>query len=250
MRLCLLVQFLFASLIAPAQSLIADPYVLRDTVTLLDTTRQRLIPIAVYRPTNKPLDGLPVILFSHGYNANEPGTYLLYRWLLGLLAKDGHVVVSVQHELPGDAPLAMSGDIHTLRRPSWERGVANLEHVLRHLHRTCPQLDFDHLTVMGHSQGGDISVLFAEVHPDELEKLITLDNRRLALPRTAHPQVYSLRSHDQPADSGVLPTKEETERYRITVINSTDIGHNDMGNRGTPEQQARVLALVRAWLAE
>ncbi|MEZ4808673.1 MAG: alpha/beta hydrolase [Flavobacteriales bacterium] len=218
--------------------------VLCDTLTLLDTTRQRSIPIALYRPADKPLDGLPVILFSHGYNANAPGTYLLYRWLLEPLAADGRVVVSVQHELPGDPPLAMQGEIRAARMPSWERGVANLEHVLRHLYRSCPQLDLHRLTALGHSQGGDISVLFATTHPDALQKLITLDNRRLPLPRTEHPQVYSLRSHDQPADPGVLPT----DAPHITVVTSTDIGHNDMGNRGTPEQQARVLALVRSWL--
>lgn len=250
MRPWLLLQLCFASLLGSAQTVLADPYVLRDTLTLLDTARQRTIPIALYHPADRPLDGLPVILFSHGYNANKPGSYLLYRWLLEPLVKDGHAVVSVQHELPGDPPLAMQGDIRTLRRPSWERGVANLEHVLRHLHRTCPQVDFDRLTVMGHSQGGDISVLFATTHPDALRKLITLDNLRLALPLTDHPQVYSLRSSDQPADPGVLPSEENAARYRLTVVNTTDIGHNDMGNRGTPEQQAQVLAVVRGWLGE
>ena len=250
MRACILLHLFFASLLASAQSVLADPHILRDTLTLLDTTRQRTIPIALYHRADEPLDGLPVILFSHGYNENKPGSYLLYRWLLDPLVKDGYVVVSVQHELPGDPPLAMKGDIRAARTPSWERGVANLEHVLRHLHRTCPQLDFDRLTVMGHSQGGDISVLFATTHPDALRTLITLDNLRLALPRTDHSQVYSLRSNDQPADPGVLPTAEEATRYHIGVVHAEDIGHNDMGNRGTPEQQVWVLGLVRGWLGE
>ena len=250
MRLLLILALWAATASSSAQSVIADPYVLRDTLTLLDTARQRSIPIALYHRADAPLDGLPVILFSHGYNENKPGTYLLYRWLLDALVKDGYVVVSVQHELPGDEPLAMKGDIRAARMPSWQRGVANLEHVLRHLHRSCPQLAFDRLTVMGHSQGGDISVLFATTHPEVVQKLITLDNLRLALPRTLHPQVYSLRSNDQPADPGVLPTDEEAADHHIAVVRSADIGHNDMGNRGTPEQQMWVLGLVRGWLGE
>ncbi len=250
MRTLILIGLLASTLPAQAQTVPADPHVLCDTLTLLDTARQRSIPMVVYRPADRPMDGLPVILFSHGYNANQPGTFLLYRWLLEPLVKDGHVVVSIQHELPTDEPLAMSGDLQVARRPGWERGVANLNHVLRHLRRTCPQLAFDQLAVMGHSQGGDISVLFATEHPDRLQKLITLDNRRLPLPRTECPRVYSLRSHDQPADRGVLPGGEEMARHRITVVTTTDIGHNDMGNRGTPGQQARVLELVRGWLGE
>ncbi|MCB9163571.1 MAG: alpha/beta fold hydrolase [Flavobacteriales bacterium] len=250
MRACILLHLFFASLLTSAQSVLADPHVLRDTLTLLDTTRQRSIPMALYHRADEPLDGRPVILFSHGYNENKPGTYLLYRWLLDALVKDGYVVVSVQHELPGDEPLAMKGDIRAARMPSWQRGVANLEHVLRHLHRSCPQLAFDHLTVMGHSQGGDISVLFATTHPEAVQKLITLDNLRLALPRTDHPRVYSLRSNDQPADPGVLPTDEEAADHHIAVVRSKDIGHNGMGSRGTPEQQVWVLGLVRGWLGE
>lgn len=250
MRLLLILALWAATASSSAQSVIADPYVLRDTLTLLDTARQRSIPIALYHRADAPLDGLPVILFSHGYNENKPGTYLLYRWLLDALVKDGYVVVSVQHELPDDEPLAMKGDIRAARMPSWQRGVANLEHVLRHLHRSCPQLSFDRLTVMGHSQGGDISVLFATTHPEVVQKLITLDNLRLALPRTVHPHVYSLRSNDQPADPGVLPTDEEAADHHIAVVRSADIGHNDMGNRGTPEQQMWVLGLVRGWLGE
>ncbi len=232
------------------QTVIADPYVVRDTLTLLDTARQRAIPIAIYRPSGASLDGRPPILFSHGYNENKPGTYLLYRWLLEMLVKDGHVVVSVQHELPADEPLPMQGDLRVARRPSWERGVANLHHVLRTLHRMRPQLGYDRLTLIGHSQGGDISMLFATQHPELLQNVISLDNRRFPLPRTSHPRVCSIRSSDQPADAGVLPTAEEQAAYHITIVHPEGIGHNDMGNRGTPEQQEEVLRLVRSCLAE
>lgn len=237
-------------LVARAQSMVAAPEVLRDTMLLLDTVRQRTIPIAIYTPSGASAIGMPVILFSHGYNENKPGTYLLYRWLLEPLAKEGFVVVSVQHELPTDEPLAMRGNIAELRRPGWERGAANLDHVLRRLLRTRPHLDQARITVMGHSQGGDISVLYAMIHPDRVQKLITMDNRRLTLPRTTHPQVYSIRSHDQPADKGVLPTDEERDRYHMNMVYPEGLGHNDMGNGGTAAQQAVVLGIIRAWLKE
>lgn len=228
----------------------AGTHVLRDTLTLLDTARQRAVPTAIYRMSDTPLDGRPVILFSHGYNANRAGTYLLYRWLLDPLVQDGHVVVSVQHELPDDPPLPMSGDLRIARLPSWESGVANLRHVLEAIRRSYPELSYDRLTLIGHSQGGDISMLFATRYPDLLQKVITLDNRRFPLLRAAVPRVYSIRSSDQPADVGVLPTAEERMRHWITVVFPDGIGHNDMGNRGTLEQQAMVLSLVRRFLAD
>jgi pimeloyl-ACP methyl ester carboxylesterase len=226
------------------------PEVVRDTLTLFDTSRQRPIPVAVYRPADTPIEGLPVIVFSHGHNENRSGTYLLYRWLLKPLATDGHVVVSVQHEQPGDPPLPMRGDLRVARLPFWEQGVANLVHVLRELPRHYPGISLDRPVLMGHSHGGDISLLFATRHPERLSKVISLDNRRFPLPRTASPRVYSVRSCDQPADPGVLPTDEERERYGITIVFPAGIGHNDMGSRGTEAQQAEVLRLVRGFLAQ
>lgn len=61
-----------------------------------------------------------------------------------------------------------------------------------------------------------------------MDKIISLDNRRMELPRTKQPRIYSLRSSDQPADEGVLPTIEEQEKFGIKIIKLPNTIHNDM----------------------
>jgi predicted esterase len=80
-----------------------------------------------------------------------------------------------------------------------------------------PDLDYKHLTLIGHSNGGDMAALFGNQHPNLVYKIITMDNRRMFLPRTSIPKIYSLRSNDYPADEGVLPGEEEQKKYQMTV---------------------------------
>jgi pimeloyl-ACP methyl ester carboxylesterase len=110
-------------------------------------------------------------------------------------------------------------------------------------------LDLSHVTVMGHSQGGDISMLFAQLHPDLVECVLSLDNRRMPLPRTRKPFVCSIRSSDQPADEGVLPTHREAEDLHMRVLTSS-VPHNNMGDAGTPEQRLELVKMVLALMHE
>nr|GFB90075.1 hypothetical protein [Tanacetum cinerariifolium] len=61
--------------------------------------------------------------------------------------------------LPGDEPIAMTGNMRETRRPNWERGVQNMRYVLQELRRMHPALDYRHLLLMGHSNGGDMAAL-------------------------------------------------------------------------------------------
>lgn len=219
-----------------------------DTLTMVDTARGRSIPVAFYSKEGSPIDHQRPILLSHGYNENLPGTYLHYSFLAEFLAKHGYFVVSIQHELPGDEPLTMKGDLRELRRPNWERGARNILFVLNELKGMHPDLRFAHTSVIGHSNGGDMSVLFAQQHPELVERLITLDNRRLPLPRTDNPSVLSLRSSDAPADDGVLPTAEEQAAHNIRIIPLADVKHNEMSDRGNAAQRAEISKLVLDFL--
>lgn len=220
--------------------------VLLDTLSWTDSVRHRTIPVAFYH-ADHDTKGLPVVLFSHGYNGNLPGAYLRYSHLAEAMARAGWFVVSVQHELPTDEPLPLTGAPQVARRPSWERGVANLLFVLDQLRRTHPELDLKRLTVMGHSQGGDIGMLFAHEHPQVLVRVISLDNRRMALPRTRRPQVCSIRSSDQPADAGVLPGIEEAHDLDMRVLMST-VPHNAMDDGASPEQRKELTELITGLL--
>ncbi len=216
----------------------------RDTITLLDNARNRAIPIALYRLAGLDDQPCKVVVISHGYNENLPGTYLRFSSLAEYLAVHGYAVVSIQHELPADELLPMKGDLRVARTPNWERGVANIRFVLDALKGSHPQWDLDQIALVGHSNGGDISMLFAERYPERVQVAVSLDNRRMPLPRTSAPRIASLRAEDVAADPGVLPTAEEQEHFGIRVIDMPGFKHVDFNDRGTFGQRSRMNAQV------
>lgn len=80
------------------------------------------------------------------------------------------------------------------------------------------------------------------------KKVISLDNRRVAFPRVRSPRIYSLRSSDQPADPGVLPSLEELHDLGIWVVPLKDIKHGEMGDNGTEAQHREIEAYVLGFL--
>lgn len=221
-----------------------------DTFVLMDSARSRAIPVAIFRPLSSAASPELVIL-SHGYGANDPESYLTYRSICNFLALQGYMVISIQHELPTDALLPMEGKPQIVRRPCWERGADNIRFVIQyarqHFTRECnTQL----VTLIGHSNGGDMSALFARKYPGMIYKLITLDNRRMALPRTRHPRVYSLRSSDQPADEGVLPGVSKAWKLGMRIIKLPATIHNDMDDGGTPAQRAEINRYILEFMNE
>lgn len=219
-----------------------------DTLTLFDQSRNRKIPVALYLPkTNTKLPHQQIIIFSHGYGANQGGDYLIYSYLMNSLASKGYYVVSIQHELPTDNLIPKEGKPQIVRMPFWESGVKNILFILNELKKTKPDLDYSHLTLIGYSNGGDMTALFADKYPNLVYKIITMDNRRMFLPRTSIPKVYSLRSNDYPADEGVLPTTEEQKKYNIT-IQPTLINHGKMDDKGSNEEKKTLNDLITKYL--
>jgi predicted peptidase len=215
---------------------------------LFDSSRNRKIPVVIYQPkTIQKLAPSYLVVISHGYGFNEGNPYLGYSFIAENLAKKGCFVVSVQHELPSDDLLAMEGDLRATRKPNWEKGVQNILFVTNHLKSAIPPLTASQLVLIGHSNGGDMSVLFAEKHPEITHKVITLDNRRMPIPRVVKPTFYSLRSSDQPADEGVLPSPEEQEKLGHIIL-QTPIKHNNMCNEATPEERDLILSFIEKQL--
>ena len=221
-----------------------------DILEMFDNARQRKIPVAFYYPkTDKRNKNQQLVIFSHGYGQNKGGDYLTYSYLTENLATKGYFVVSIQHELPTDELLAMDGDLRVTRRPNWERGVENIYYVLNKLKDMKPYLDYKHVSLIGHSNGGDMSVLFAHKYPKLVYKIISMDNRRMSLPRVSKPRIYTLRSDDYPADEGVLPTDEECEKFSITV-QFTSINHSSMDNKATAYERKILNEYIEKYLIE
>lgn len=213
--------------------------------TLFDSARQRAIPVVLYRPAHSnarsPLK--PAIL-SHGYGGHNTD----YTFLAQTLLAHGYLVASIQHELPTDAPMPTTGNVREVRRPFWERGVQNILFVRQALQRKYPRVDFSELLLVGHSNGGDTAMLFAAEHPALVARVVSLDNRRVPFPRAARPRVLTLRSSDQVADPGVLPTPAEQARFGTTLVPLKNTIHNDMWDGATAAQKAEMNAAVSHFL--
>ena len=212
---------------------------------LFDSARQRAIPVVLYLPAH--LDAaarLKPAILSHGYGGHNTD----YSFIAQTLVAHGYMVASIQHELRSDAPMPTVGDVRTTRQPFWERGVQNILYVRQALQRKYPGVELDELLLVGHSKGGDTAMLFAEEHPALVARVVSLDNCRMPFPRAARPQVLSLRSSDQVADSGVLPTPAEQARFGTTIVQLKNTSHNDMWDGATPAQKQEMSAAIARFL--
>lgn len=205
-----------------------------ESLDLFDAPRGREVPVALYGAV--PGHKRPLALISHGYGGNNRD----YSFIAGALAERGYVVASVQHELAGDPPMPATGEPAIVRRPWWDRGAANLLFVIREM-RARGLADRRPVLLVGHSNGGDSSMLFAAQHKQLVATVFTLDNRRMRIPRTARPRICSVRSSDQPADPGVLPAAAERKRYRMVIGTVPGLIHNDMSDAATPAQKRAML---------
>ncbi|MCE7043868.1 serine aminopeptidase domain-containing protein [Dyadobacter sp. CY312] len=212
-----------------------------DSTNIFDVARNRKIPVAFYSPkTRQGALKQKLVIFSHGYGENKGGDNLIYSYLTENLASKGYFVVSIQHELTTDSLLAMTGILRATRLSNWERGAENIRYVIKTLKDTKPDLDFRHIILMGHSNGGDMTALFATKYPDEVDRMVTLDNRRMPLPRTKKVKVLSLRSSDMPADEGVLPTEVERREFGMKVYRLSNTKHSEMDNDATEIQRKEI----------
>lgn len=219
-----------------------------DTLDLLDRKRNRRVPVALYFPAEKDRDfkrkKLKPAILNHGYGMKNTD----YSFVAETLAARGYFVVSIQHELPTDEPMPTAGKPSEVRRPFWERGTENILFVIEELKKTKPDLDFKNLLVVGHSNGGDTAALFAQKYPKLARKIITLDNRRMALPRAKKPRILSIRSSDQAADEGVLPTGKEQKKFGIKIVKLTETLHNDMWDGATADQKREISRIISEFL--
>jgi pimeloyl-ACP methyl ester carboxylesterase len=217
-------------------------------IGLYDSGRHRHIPVAVYEPLKAQKKQREIVILNHGYAPESMTAYLGYSYLANLFVSLGYTVISIQQDQPEDPPMPTVGDPRVVRRPFWERGVRNINFAIAHLPELTLHGRYDKFILVGHSMGGDIVALYATLYPQQLTALITLDNRRMQLPRTKHPRVLSLRSADQPADEGTLPTEAEAKKFNMEIIKLSHTNHSDMDEHGTEEQKKEICEYIRRFL--
>lgn len=200
------------------------------------------IDIAVRRDrelqANAGMVKLPVAILNHGNTVK----FTEYSFLTNLFAARGYMVASIQHDLATDAPLVTKvGELYVGRLPQYHRGVANIRFAIDELKKIEPNADYDHLTMVGHSNGGDISMYFAKLYPEQIKKVVTLDNLRVPFLTDGRFKIISFRSKDPvfKPDPGVVPDDEICQKAGITVVR-TSFQHNDMRDTGSDEAKTQI----------
>ena len=198
------------------------------------TTVRSQVDIAIRRDkemqANAGMITLPVAVLNHGNTVK----FTEYSFLANVFAARGYIAISIQHDLPTDPPMVTKvGELYVGRQPQYLRGVANIRFAVEQMKSVQPNADYDHLTVVGHSAGADISMYFAKLHPELVKKVVTLDNLRVPFITDGRFKILSFRSKDPvfKTDPGVIPPEEICEKAGITVVR-TNFQHNDMRDTG------------------
>ncbi|MGX7745150.1 alpha/beta fold hydrolase [Rhodopseudomonas parapalustris] len=216
-----------------------------QTLTFFDASRQRPVEIAIAVRRDKEMQAeaglaeLPVAVLNHGNTVK----FTEYSFLANLFAVRGYLAVSIQHDLPSDAPLVTKvGEPYVGRLPVYEKGVANIEFAIAQLKAVVPNADYQHLTMVGHSNGGDISMYYAQLHPERIRRVVTLDNLRVPFMIDGRFKTLTFRSQDPvfKTDPGVIPAQDVCDKAGITVV-KTGFQHTEMSDRG-PEVVKNAIA--------
>jgi alpha/beta hydrolase family protein len=217
---------------------------------LLRSDRPVAVDIAVRRDrewqATAEMITLPVAILNHGNTVK----FTEYSFLANILAARGYMVVSIQHDLDSDEPMVTKvGEEYVGRRMQYNRGVANIMFAIDELKKVEPNADWKHLTMIGHSNGGDISMYFAKRYPEMIKKVVTLDNLRVPFATDGKFKILSFRSQDPvfKADPGVVPDDEICAKAGITVVR-TGYQHTDMSDRGPDEVKQRIGGILDKFL--
>jgi hypothetical protein len=225
-----------------------------DTLNLLDAARQRpvAVDLAVRRDYELKADGgywrLPVAIISNGNTVKNTE----YSFLANVFAARGYLVASIQQDLPTDPPLVTKiGLPYVGRRGVYEKGEANILFVVAELKKRQPNADYEHLTLVGHSNGGDTAMYFAKHHPELVTKVVTLDNLRVPFVLSNKLKILSFRSKDPNflTDPGVLPTPQQAKADGIDIV-PTQFQHTWMSDRGPDSAKARIQATLDEFLGD
>lgn len=226
-----------------------------ETLTFYDASRDNrpvAVDVAVRRDkelqANAGMITLPVAILNHGNTVK----FTEYSFLANVFAARGYITISIQHDLPTDGPMVTKvGELYLGRQPQYLRGIANIKFAVEQIKKVQPNADYDHLTMVGHSNGGDISMYFARMYPDRIKKVVTLDNLRVPFTTDGRFKILSFRSKDPEfmPDPGVVPAEEVCEKAGITVVN-TNFQHNDMRDDGPDQAKSSIQNMLEKFLQE
>ena len=224
-----------------------------QALDLFDPSRQRPISVDIairWDYEMKADDGfwkLPVAIISNGNTVKNSE----YSFLANVFAARGYLVASIQQDLPTDPPLITKvGLPYVGRQAVYEKGEANILFVMKELKKLLPTADYEHLTLVGHSNGGDTAMYFAKQHPELVSKVVTLDNLRVPFVLNENVKILSFRSKDPSfqTDPGVLPDPAQARSKGVDIVH-TQFQHTWMSDRGPDPAKQRIQATLDQFLS-
>src|SRR4030081_240294 len=226
-----------------------------ETIAFHDPERDnRLVAVNVAVRRDKEMQAnaglikLPVAILNHGNTVKSSE----YSFLANVFAWRGYLAISPQHDLPTDPPMVTKvGELYVGRLPQIQRGVANIHFAIHEMKKVQPNADYEKVTMVGHSMGGDITMYFAKQYPDEIKKVVTLDNLRVPFLTEGKFKILSFRSKDTQfkPDPGVVPDAEQCEKAGITVVD-TGFQHNDMRDTGPSLAKSSIPSILDKFLVD
>ena len=226
-----------------------------QTLAFYDPARNnRLVAVDVAVRRDKEMQAnagmikLPVAILNHGNTVKNTE----YSFLANVFAMRGYLAISPQHDLPTDPPMVTRvGEPYVGRLPQIERGVANIHFAIDEMKKIQPNADYTKVTMVGHSMGGDISMYFAREFPDQVKKVVTLDNLRVPFITEGKFKILSFRSRDPvfKTDPGVIPDEDVCEKAGITVVN-TGFQHNEMRDTGPDSVKSTIQGMLDKFLED
>ena len=167
MKRGILVLLSLSVLVAVAYFTASKWAIRHETIAFHDPDRDnRLVAVNVAVRRDKEMQAnagmikLPVAVINHGNTVK----FTEYSFITNVFAMRGYLAISIQHDLPTDPPMVTKvGELYVGRQPQYIRGVANIKFAVEEMQKVQPNADYDHLTVVGHSAGADISMYFAKL---------------------------------------------------------------------------------------
>jgi hypothetical protein len=253
MKRGILVLLSLSVLLAAAYFTASKWAIRHETIAFHDPARNnRLVAVSVAVRRDKEMQAnnglikLPIVVLNHGNTVKNTE----YSFLANVFASRGYLSISPQHDLPTDPPMVTKvGEPYVGRLPQIQRGVANIHFALHEMQNLQPNADYEKVTMVGHSMGGDITMYFAKEFPDEIKKVVTLDNLRVPFLTEGKFKILSFRSKDNQfkPDPGVVPDAEECEKAGITVVD-TGFQHNDMRDTGPDAAKTSIQSMLDKFL--
>ncbi|MBD1578020.1 alpha/beta hydrolase [Vibrio sp. S11_S32] len=219
-----------------------------EPLVVYDSSRDRSIPLEIGLPLYPTVCSLEKQCNVAFISAGNRVPFQKYKFLSDALNELGYMTIAVDHELPNDPPLSKTGDLYQTRIENWSRGAQTLDFLQEELALRFASYNFNNLTLVGHSNGGDISTWLSNENKSYISQLITLDHKRVTLPKTSKIRVLSLRSPEYPTKIGILPTIEEQQLYDSCIVEIPASKHMDFTDYGTNEMKQKTIRIVASFI--